>query len=315
MLLTAATAALWFAKALFDYFLTSEGDFWRLVAEYPEQALVLLAAEPGCLIDPRSRPSGYLGPFFVLEHRVHLSFEHADAIKARVARKLNESALQQLSPSRAPIPNDPDVLRRSVRFVGWTNADRPGSVSALKWWAGFGWAGVAVFTAALAAVLFTEGAVQAFAAGTASLSLVILTHRCVRWNSCGWPRVHYRAMLIYAELAHHEVRRAEQADRSFDRFAVWRDLAVAISRGQARKEAVEAMILALMSEGDAHFESLLENFDARALPETGAGLQFADRVRAVIVGPQLVVCQIVENTFGPEEAVRYILAVLNNKAP
>ena len=47
-----AFVLLWFAKALFDYFFTSRGDFWRLVAQNPELALSLLAVEESCLVDP-----------------------------------------------------------------------------------------------------------------------------------------------------------------------------------------------------------------------------------------------------------------------
>jgi hypothetical protein len=313
-LLIAVPAVSWFARALFDYFLTSQGDFWRLVAEYPEQALAFLAAERSCLIDPRSRPSGYIGPFFVLGHRIYLPFEGTEAIKARVAQKLRDAALQRRLPPGMPVPNDPDVLRRSVRFVGWSNADRPGRISVLKWWTGLGWSEVAVFGAACAVAIFAEGVLQIVAVGAAISCFFLLAYRCFWWNGPAWARVHRRAMLIYAELARHEVLCAEQEDRMFDRFAVWRELAVAISHGQARKEAVEAMIHALKTEDGAYFGSLFDNFGAKALPKIGARVQLADRVRGLMFGPQLVVCQIVENTFGPEEAVRYILAILKSGA-
>jgi hypothetical protein len=304
-LISVALAVAWLSKVLYVSFFTSQDRFWTSVAEDPEGALALFAAENECLIDPSPGPSRYLGPFLVMGHRVYLPFEHADAIKARVAQKL-----KALTPQ-----HDPDFLRRSVKFASWKHDDRPGSVPILKWWAGFDWNGLVFLLAALTVAAVARGPIQIFAATVALLSFLMIAWRTFRWNRKGWAQVHHRAMLVYADIARSEDLKARRENRTYNRIDAWTALGVAIAGRQSSKQGIDAMIHFLDTERGAYFARLVERHGAEPIPDDDARVWLAEWARNVEFGPQLVIGHVVENTFGGAEAARYALALIRREAP
>jgi len=76
-----------------------------------------------------------------------------------------------------------------------------------------------------------------------------------KWNSDGWPKVHYRAMLLFPSLAGSESQRAEAGGRPFDQRADCRELGLKMC-GFSRKANVDAMIAELHREKGFYFASL-----------------------------------------------------------
>jgi hypothetical protein len=216
-----------------------------------------------------------------------------------------------------PPPTDPIIRRRSAKFHGWVkSAVRPGVVSGLRWRAGFGWIAVALLLVPSATAVLTRGTVRTVAVTAALLVLLFIIYQWRRWNRRGWPQVHHRAMLAYAQIAGFEAGRAQQENREFNKTEACRSLALGMIQGNWRQASVDAMIGGLLMEGGTYFADLLERHGARAVPNLNAeAIHFvADKIRGIEFGPQLVIGNIVENTFGGEEAARYVIALATGKA-
>ena len=68
------------------------GKFWRRVGRNPERAIVLMRAEPDCIVDSERR-DGYSGPFFFFgsdgqRHRVFILAGRIDEIQRRLMADL-----------------------------------------------------------------------------------------------------------------------------------------------------------------------------------------------------------------------------------
>lgn len=183
--------------------------------------------------------------------------------------------------------------------------------SDLKWRMGFGWGAVVLLggsgTLAVLAngLLRWSGVVGLIAAG----AFIIFQYK--KWNTKGWRQVHFRAMLAYARYAGEETVEAQQEGRPFSRVNACRKLGIAIS-GANRAANVEAMVLALEQEKGDYLARLLEANAEKLLPQLSATQvsELSRQLRRFELGPELVVANVVENTFGSFEAARYTLALL-----
>jgi hypothetical protein len=95
----------------------------------------------------------------------------------------------------------------------------------------------------------------------ALLIALLLFYLWHRWNGRGWPQIHHRAILAYAQIAGGEAARAEQDRRAFNKTDACRSLALAIVRGRWRHESVDALITALAAERGAYFADLVESME------------------------------------------------------
>jgi hypothetical protein len=86
--------------------------------------------------------------------------------------------------------------------------------------------------------------------------------------------------------------------------------------GHGREANADAMIQELVKECGDYFAELLEKYAGRVAPELDLETvrMIADKIRQLDFGPQLVIGNIVENTFGGEEAARYVIALVTKKA-
>jgi len=130
-----------------------------------------------------------------------------------------------------------------------------------------------------------------------------------------WQPIHKKAMLAYAAVAGRQQAHAQIEGRPFDHVAACYELALLMC-GQDKSENVRAMIAALVAERGAYLAILLREYAPQLLPEWTPGL--LDKVCAQVsekgVGPQLVVCNVIENTYGRLEAARYAIALIQGKA-
>lgn len=215
-----------------------------------------------------------------------------------------------------PLPTDPSALRRMAKFADGNkcrlNSTAPQS---LYQHAGFGWMSVVLLIAMIVVAVISSGFLRVVSLAAASLVLVFTIHRWRRWNKHGWPQVHHRAMLIYAAIAGLEAGEAKRENRQFSKVAACRALAHALV-GEGQQPSVDAMITGLAQERGNYFADLVQKFGARAAPKLDAKTLHivSEQLRELDFCPQSVIGNIVENTFGGEEAARYVIALLTKKA-
>jgi hypothetical protein len=123
-------------------------------------------------------------------------------------------------------------------------------------------------------------------------------------------------MLLYAQISGFEIGRAERENRVFNRVEACRTLALAMIRGKWRAASVEAMIDGLVKDQGDYFGNILNQFSARVAPEFDSDTisLMTKLLQSIEFGPQLVIGNVVENTFGGEEAARYAIALATKKA-
>jgi hypothetical protein len=143
------------------------------------------------------------------------------------------------------------------------------------------------------------------------LAFAFLVVQYKNWNTKGWRQVHGRAMQLYAPIAAKETINAKRANREFNHVQACRELGLALT-GKGREVNVEAMISALQREQGSYLASLFERHARELLPNADDQQvsNFSDVLYRLELGPQLVVANVVENTYGGLEGARYALALL-----
>ncbi len=192
-----------------------------------------------------------------------------------------------------------------------SDLNKKAMVSGLKWQFGFGWGSVSLFVAFVVISLASSGIVRWIAIVITILAFAFLAVQYKNWNTKGWRQVHGRAMQLYASIAGKETFNAKRANREFSYVQACRELGLGLT-GKGREGNVEAMILALQREQGSYLASLFEKHAPELLPKADVEQvsKFSNVLRRVELGPQLVVANVVENTYGSLEAARYALALL-----
>jgi len=188
--------------------------------------------------------------------------------------------------------------------------------SDLKWRAGFDWGSVILLLAACLVGIFATGVLRWVAVAVAVLALLFMIAQYKKWNGAGWPSLHWRGMLLYSSLAGLESGRAEAERRDFDREAACRELALKMC-GPGKEANVDGMIASLCVERGSYLVSLLQESRRQLAlsPAQDAELERRlDGLSETELGPQLVICNVIENTYGRPEAARYALALVEGRA-
>jgi len=149
----------------------------------------------------------------------------------------------------------------------------------------------------------------------AILVCIFIVYQYHKWNSKGWPSVHWRSMLLYSSLAGLETAKAKAEGREFDRVTACRELALKMC-GLGKEINVNIMIDALTQEKGSYLASLLIDHRSELLADASDETvnNVIEAVQSLDFGPQLVICNVVENTFGRAEAARYALALAEHNA-
>lgn len=187
--------------------------------------------------------------------------------------------------------------------------------SDLKWRTGFAWGSGVLLTASGLGAALLGGWPRVLLACVAALVAFFMFAQYRKWNKPGWHSVHFRAMLAYANAAGAELARSRAAGSAFDRPAACRTLALMIC-GAGKAPNVDAMIAALQIEQGNYLASLLRRHASELFPsaEDDRIQRFLGAMAQVEFGPQLVICSVVENSFGRLEAARYALALVTKEA-
>ncbi len=187
--------------------------------------------------------------------------------------------------------------------------------SYLKLKAGFGWPLLLLFLAFLVAVIIFGG--------VARVVFIVLTLffgfwlgcMCYTYNGSPWRRVHFRGMLLYAAAFGKEMALSQAEGRTYNVVNACRDMALFMC-GPEKEIFVNAMIEELVEEKGDYFVRLLESYHAMVFPKaTDEQISsIIETVRKIDFGHQLVIGNIIENTYGGKEAARYVLAILTGRA-
>lgn len=113
--------------------------------------------------------------------------------------------------------------------------------SDLKWRAGFGWGTMAILGLIATLAALSSGLLRWLAFGAAMLASLFAVYQYRKGNANGSPKVHYRAMLLFASLAGSETQQAKAEGRPFDQRATCRNLAIKMC-GPDRAANDDAMI-------------------------------------------------------------------------
>lgn len=218
------------------------------------------------------------------------------------------------------------------------------TVSRLKWRMGFGWGATALFMVAICAAFLTSGWGRGVPITGAVILFIYMLVSYRKWNSPGWHMVHSRAMLVYSGLVGLEQGQAQRDGRNFDIERPCRelfeilcadenvDISAAVSEVSAEAESyaelfekleskvqpfdVDFVITDLFSQKGKYVAGLLNKY----LPTDGV-LSDEDRQKMIShvanntgVGPQTVICKIVEIKYGEEEAGQYAIALATGQA-
>ena len=119
------------------------------------------------------------------------------------------------------------------------------------------------------------------------------------------------AMQLCTTIVAEETFNAKRESREYSQVRACRELGLALTR-KGREANVDAMVSALQHEQGGYLAGLLEKHAQELLPKANTEQisRFSDALRKIDLRPQLVVANVVENTFGSLEAARYALALL-----
>ena len=216
-----------------------------------------------------------------------------------------------------PPPTDPVIRRRAAKFRGWDkDIIRSSPVSRLMWMAGFGWVAVAVLAVPGITAILASGTARIIALSATFVIFLYNVYRWRRWNGRGWPAIHSRAMLLYAQIAGREAGLATQENREFSKVDACRFLALAMVSGNWKQASVDEMIDRLESLQGGYLADLIERFGTKVVPklDKDTAALVTELLGRAEFGPQLIIANIIENTFGGEEATRYAMALARGKA-
>jgi hypothetical protein len=187
--------------------------------------------------------------------------------------------------------------------------------SDLKWRTGFGWGSVGLLAFGLGVAVLTPGVARWLGLVVGVLALVFMVTQYRKWNGSPWRQLHFRALLAYSRIAGVHQASAQAQSRPFDLDAACRELGLQLC-GSDKRASVDAMIDELSKEQGDYLANLFQQHVSVIEPSLQAvdRSAMADRLRAVTLGPQLVIANVLENTHGPIEATRYTLALLNGEA-
>lgn len=187
--------------------------------------------------------------------------------------------------------------------------------SSLYWRMGFGWTTVFFLVILLIGIISFKGVPKGI---SIALFILVSSYACYRvysWNGSPWRRVHGRGMLVYATCAGSERATSLEENRDFSSELACYQMAIQIC-GANKEMEVSMMIGELSGEKGSYFANLIARFgkdvDARLTDDAIEAL--TDITRKIDLCPQLIIANIIENTYGQLEATRYSIAVLTGKA-
>lgn len=188
-------------------------------------------------------------------------------------------------------------------------------VSDLRWKLGFGWTNLALLIILFSLSIYFKGVMRGITGTLFTFICIFTCYRYYQWNSTPWRKVHGRAMLLYAKHASIESSTANRENRSFEIENACCRMALEMC-GNNNELNVTIMIGCLSEEQGNYLARLLEDHLISLLPniQHEAILEIISTAKKIPLCPQLVIANIIENTFGPIEATKYALALLSGEA-
>lgn len=187
------------------------------------------------------------------------------------------------------------------------------------WTLGFIWIPVVLTVAFAFGGNKTNGFFSWLLYGLALITLSYIMMQYYKYNSSPWRKVHFPSMIIYAGLAGDEAGQAKREERPFNHYNPCEKLAemwLGVAEGRTA--------LTMLTMFDNGIENYLTGIlkQNRSIVLHGMIEEKKDEAFQFMLGvankfklcPEVIICKIIEKTYGSAEAARYLLAFLENKA-
>jgi hypothetical protein len=187
-------------------------------------------------------------------------------------------------------------------------------VSSLYWQFGFGWYHTIIMFSCIFFTYYFKGVPRGIFLTFSVFLIIFSLCRYHHWNSTPWRRLHGRGMLLYARYAGIEKAISEKEQRSFSIEIACEAMALDMCGGKGPQ--VSAMITALEKEKGLYFMHLINDYRQRIDCDI-SDLNLAEILKSIIdvkMCPQLVIANIIENTYGAAEAAKYVIALSRGDA-
>ena len=187
--------------------------------------------------------------------------------------------------------------------------------SNLKWRTGFGWTSLLAFVLSIVLAAITTGILRGMLLASTILLSIWLSYKYYTYNGSPWRKAHFRGMLLYSFAAGKETNLAKIENRSFNILNPIKEMAL-IMCGKSKEDNVSAMIDELREEQGRYYVSLFIANANTVFPKMNETTitNIVQILEEMKFSPQSVICNIVENTHGGEEAAKYILALITKRA-
>lgn len=185
--------------------------------------------------------------------------------------------------------------------------------SNLKWSVGFGWISVVMFLGFGIGALISAGALQLVLVILAVMTLIYLIYQYRKWNSSIWRKLHFRGMLLFSGVAGREVAAAKAEGRDYSIKESCRQLGIVMC-GEGSDIFVNAMVDELFNEEGKYCVRLLKEHHKKVLLHPEQISEIFEVAKQIAFGPHLVICNVIEITYGGEEATKYVLALIYGEA-
>ncbi len=188
-------------------------------------------------------------------------------------------------------------------------------VSNLYWQFGFGWYHTIIMFSCIFFTYYLKGVPRGIFLTLSAFLIIFSLYRYYRWNNRPWRKLHGRGMLLYARYAGIEEAMSTREQRPFS--VVIACTAMALDMCGVHKEPhVSTMVTALEEEKGLYFMHLINDYRQR-IDCNISDLDLAEILESVIkvkMCPQLVIANIIENTYGAAEAAKYVIALSRGDA-
>lgn len=186
--------------------------------------------------------------------------------------------------------------------------------SSLYWDKGFGMPTILINVILGTVTYLSSGMIQGIILSFLILSLIFTFYRYYHWNGSPRNRVNGRAMLLFTHHSGKELYRSKNENRPYDIAKPCYRMAVDMCGNEKILEITD-MIRFLSDEKGNYFAYLIKNNAKNVFPTMGNTTiqNYITMTNRIDMCPQLVIAHVLENSYGPIEATKYVFDVMNGK--
>lgn len=180
-------------------------------------------------------------------------------------------------------------------------------VSDLYWHMGFGWTSVILLICSIIGAATFPAPGQGLFGLVAIIAIIYMFKSYRNWNGTLWKQSHGRGMLLYRLFEKTENSQSKKEHRPFSMRNACYMMAEKMC-GEEKSLEISAMIDYLQNVQGNYLRDLILSYPVRDFQ------YIADAASKIKFCPQLIIANIIQNTYGPEEAAQYAIALATGKA-